>query len=162
MTREEQIAELEAYYREKGLKNAPALAVAHADKPLARLQGNTAPILARLMAGERPKDIADSFGISRIALHSWLLEHASEEWRQIASGRYQAQLEDAAELIQSAEDQLQATKARESARIASWALERIAARTYAAKGNGTEGVSITVNVNRVDQDSAITIENGQG
>lgn len=163
MTREEQIAELEAYYREKGLPNAKALSVAHADKPLARLQGNTAPILARLMAGEKPQEVASTYGISREALNAWLLTHCAEEWRAISAGKSLAKLQDAEEALDAAGDMVSVSKSREQGKLATWNLERMIPHLYAAKnGQGDGGINITVNVNRESPETGITIEQDKG
>lgn len=150
MATPEFIAELEAYYATRmspGL--AKGVAIAQQDRPLARLMGNAAPILTRLMAGEKPKEIAKSLGISREALNAWLLTHAAEEWRAIASGKALSRQQDAEETLESAEDQLSVAKGRELARVASWTLERMVPKLYGQPGKDAGGgVNITVNVDR--------------
>ena len=141
------VAELEAWYRSRGVKEhaVAMLATAQADKPLGRLMGNAEPILARLMAGETAKQIATSYGISKIALYAWLLRHVPDQWKEIKAGMAAARLDDSEETIAGAEDQLQATKGRELARIAQWQLERLD-KSYAPKQDGNAGVTINVRV----------------
>lgn len=159
MATPEQIAELEAYYRDKlSLPNAKALAVLHQDKPLAALQGKAEVILARLMAGESLKQVAAHVGVSREALGGWLLSHAPEEWRMISSGKALLRHEDATEMLENAEDQLQATKGRELARIASWSLERMIPKLYGQPGKDQAGgINISITVDR-SCDGAITVD----
>ena len=150
MATPEHIAELEKYYATRMAPNmAKAVAVAQQDRPLASLQGNAAPILARLMAGENCRQIAQSLSISRRSLNAWLLTHAAEEWRAIASGIALERQQDAEELLADADDQLSVAKGREQGRLASWTLERLAPKLYGQPGkDGTGGIVVNVNVDR--------------
>ena len=158
----EQIRELREWYESRGIgpQFAAALAINHADKPLARLMGDTSQILARLMAGEKPKQVANSLGISREALNAWLLSHAPEEWRAISTGKSLARMEDAQELIESAEEQIDINRGRELGKLAGWHMERMLPKLYGVKGEGSSGVSINISVDpscggsvTIDQDN---------
>lgn len=145
----EQIAELKAWYESRGIGSqfAGALAINHADKPLARLMGDTSQILARLMAGEKPKQVAESLGVSREALNSYLLSHAPEEWRAISTGKSLARMEDAQELIETAEEQIDINRGRELGKLAGWHMERMLPKLYGVRdAPGTGGISININV----------------
>lgn len=141
------VAELEAWYRSRGIPGnvVKTLALNQADAPLARLMGNAEPILARLMAGETAKQIAASYGVSKIALYAWLLRHVPDQWKEIKAGMAAARLDESEDAIAAADDQLSTTKGRELARIAQWQLERLD-KSYAPKQDGNAGVTINVRV----------------
>lgn len=159
MATPEQIAELEAYYATRtDPGRAKGLAAINQDRPLARLQGNAAPILARLASGLSLVQVANEYGISREALGAWLLEYAPEEYRAISAGRALARLQAAEDSIEDATDRLDVAKGRELGKLAGWQLERLS-KQYAANKDQNTGVNITVNVDR-SCDGTITVEQG--
>lgn len=163
MASPEFIKELEDYYRERGLAphQVNGLARSHQDRPLARLMGNAAPILTRLMSGDSPKQIAADLGISREALNAWLLTHAADEWRAIAGGKALIRQQDAEETLETADNQLDVAKGRELARVASWTLERLVPKLYGQPGKDGSNGGIVINVS-VDRSCSgtVTVENG--
>jgi len=159
MATPEQIAELEAYYATRtDPGRAKGLAAINQDRPLARLQGNAAPILARLASGEKLVDVARQMGITSVALGTWLLEYAAEEYRAISAGRALARLQAAEDSIEDATDRLDVAKGRELGKLAGWQLERLS-KQYAANKDQNTGVNITVNVDR-SCDGSITVDQG--
>lgn len=150
MATPEQLEELTRYYESRLASPAHArqLAEINQDRPLARLQGNAAPILARLSGGEKLAQIADSLGISAIALGTWLLEYAPEAYRSISAGRALVNMEGAEGKIEGAETMLDVAKGRELGKLAGWHLERLA-KQFAPPGKDQGGgVNIVVNVDR--------------
>ena len=118
------------------------LAVANANKPLANC--NHDEVLGRLRAGESPSQLAKSLGISHQAVYEWLIAHYPEQWMAISASKSLARIE-TAETSLDAEtiDQVGISRARESARLAQWTLERTAKRLY---GDAKEGGGTVVNV----------------
>lgn len=132
------------------------LTVANAGKPLAALDGNAEAILERLRQRESVKDIADSLGVSDVTVYGFLLRHAPDQWMEISAGKSLARIEKAADDLDTAEDQLTVSRARESARLAQWDLERAARKLYG--DNKSENTGVTVNVIIDRGTDGVTIE----
>jgi hypothetical protein len=123
------------------------LAVANADKPLAQLQGDTSGILERLKT-ERAVDIAQSLGVSHVALYAWLLKHCPEEWKAISAGKALARIEQAEMDMDAAKDQVAISKARESHRMGAWAAERVCRPIYGDTKQGNGDITVQVLIQR--------------
>lgn len=151
MASPEHIAELEAHYRSRGIEpgKAKGLALIHQDRPLAACLNDPAPILARLMAGESTKEVAESLGISSVSLFSWLVANAPEEWQAISAGKALARVEKAEnDFDDENASQAKVNRAAQSARLATWQLERTARKLYGAPEKDGSGVAIQINVDR--------------
>jgi hypothetical protein len=124
------------------------LAVAHADKVLAKFKGDTSVVLDRLRNGERAVDIAKDLGVSHVALYAFLLRNSPEEWKAISAGKALARIEQAENDMDSATDQTQISKARESHRMGAWAAERVARSIYGETKNGSGDITVQVLIQR--------------
>lgn len=116
---------------------------ANAGKPLYELKGDTSGILRRLADGERAAEIAKEFCVSQAALYAWLLRNSPEEWQAISAGRALQRYEKAKTDLDDANDQVTISRARESARLSQWDLERAARRLY---GENKDTTGVVVNV----------------
>lgn len=121
----------------EAVENAPAhtragLMVMNADKPLAQ-PGALQAVLERLDAGESTKEIANSLGISRVAINRYLLQHAPQQWKAIQSGRALVSIEDQDEKLDDAKDGVALGRVRERIGLAKWNLERVARDVYGDK-----------------------------
>lgn len=137
------------------------LAVANEGKPLAALQGDTSEMLQRLRGGESVNQISASLGISQTALYDWILRHCPEEFMAISAARSLSRIEKAEQDLDAAQDQVDIGKARESARLAQWNLERANRKLYGDNKTESGGVNIQVvidrgeaSVNVIDQEPA--------
>jgi hypothetical protein len=120
------------------------LVAANSGKPLAQYDGDTEVILKRLRAGESARAIALSLGVTHVSLYEWLIRHSPEEWKTISAGKALARIEQAESDMDSAENQVDIAKARESHRMGAWAVERVARAMYG--DNKAESGGITVQV----------------
>ena len=130
------------------MNNGKALYGKTPDQILTALQTQTAPELAK------------SLGIGHVALYQWLLRNCPEDWQSLSAAKQLSKIEDAQDRLDDMSvvlDGVTVSRIRESARIASWQLERVS-KLYAAKQEINQGISITVNVNRDLADNSITIE----
>lgn len=136
----------------------------NADKPLAKLKGDTAPILARLNEGEKAIDIAASLGISHVALYTWLLAHCPDEWRAISAAKALVRLEKAENELGDAEltpDNVSVTRSKAAAGLAQWGLERTFPKIYADAKPEQGGVTVQVLIQRDGEISTNVIPNPQ-
>ncbi len=133
---------------------ANGLAVMNAGRPLAALEGDASPILARLGAGETTKQIADSYGIALPALYQWLLRNCPEQWASASAGLALARIDKGEAILDDDNlgtnpkvDGVIVSRARASIASAQWTVERVARKMYGdTKGNGD--VAITVVIDR--------------
>lgn len=135
------------------------LEAAHADKPLAKYQGNAEPILARLRDGEKAKAIADSIGVSDVNLYAFLLRHAPQAWMELSAGRALSRKANAEELLDDeTADKNTISRARTTAQLAQWDLERANRKLYGEVKNDS-AVTVQVLVSRDgDNPTAIQVE----
>ena len=136
---------------------------------LANKQGQLAPlskldpreILERYLAGETGPQIAQSLGVTKQALSFWLISKGEEDWRAAQLVKAIDRKERADELIETADNALDLTRAREMLRSAQWDLERVCRRIY---GQDVPGVSSAVQINinlrreKASHQDAITVE----
>jgi len=120
----------------------------NAGKPLTEFTDNPTPILDRLRNGESPSRIAATLGVSHQAVYEWLLTHHPEDWQAISASKSLARIEIAESDLDDYEaDGVAIARARESARLAQWSLERVARRMYGdTKSDG--GVTINLVLDR--------------
>jgi len=115
------------------------LAVMNADKPLAQVEAEA--ILARYEGGETIAEIAKDLGVTHQALYRKLLVEHPENWKRYKAARALTDFEECREDLKSAQDGLSLGRARESARLAMWELERLAKPIY-----GQDQPQVTVNI----------------
>lgn len=120
-------------------RGAAGLAAMNADKPLAHVEAEA--ILARYESGETIAQIAEDLEVSHQALYRKLLVEHPENWKRYKAARALNDFEECRELLKSAPDGLTLGRARESARLAMWELERLAKPIY-----GQETQQVTVNI----------------
>jgi len=87
-------------------------------------------LIDRYMDGESVATIALSLGVSTARVYLLLSEHDEEGWKGSQVAMALKRLDEAKELMDSAREQVDITRARESARIAQWDLERVWRRVY--------------------------------
>lgn len=86
--------------------------------------------LTRYMDGERIDDIAKQYGVTNKRLYQVMAEHEEEAWKAAQMAAAIQRLEEAKQGLDAATDMLDIARARESARIAQWELERVCKRIY--------------------------------
>lgn len=149
------VSPIPAYLAHVPAKCLAGLAVAHADKPLAKFQGDATLILDRLGNGERAVDIAVELGIHHTKLYAWLIRHSPDEWKALSTGKAIARIEQAETDMDAAADPVAISKARESHRMGAWALERVARDLYGDTKNGTGDITVQVLIARDGEVQAI-------
>ena len=87
-------------------------------------------VLARYIGEERTQDIAQSYGVSRVALNTWLRKVAEEEWKDAQVARGIERKEKAEDALDAATDMFQVNKAQAQLKAAQWDLERTYRRVY--------------------------------
>lgn len=138
----------------------PALMAANANRPLAQLE-SPQPILDRLEKGETAIQIAESLGISKVALYKYLLRQCPEEWTAMSAAMQLAKVDDAQAILDDplqASDNVTVARVRESAKLATWQLERVARKMYGQRDESQNGVNIQVVIAPVDGEQTVTIE----
>lgn len=91
---------------------------------------NPQSIVQRYIAGEKIKDMAHQYGVSRIAMYHFLLRHVPEDWMAAQKAKAFAMKEQGEELITDAADPLELGKGREQLRAGQWDLERVDRKNY--------------------------------
>jgi hypothetical protein len=92
-------------------------------------------VISRYLDGERIEDLATELGIARQRLYQIIVEQDAPGWQAAQVGAAIERLESAKTTIDRATDALDIARARESAKIAQWELERTCKRVY---GSGIE------------------------
>src|SRR3990167_9582517 len=75
------------------------LAAMKEGKPLAALEGDPSSILSRLEQGEGTMEIAQSLGVSRISLYTFLIRHCPEKWQELATARQLCRIEECEDIL---------------------------------------------------------------
>jgi hypothetical protein len=127
----------------------------NANKPLANI--DPADVLDRLYSGDKVKDVAAHYGVSHAAMYAYLMRACPEQWLAISTGKSLERLENAEADMDSADDQLTVSKARESHRMGAWTLERVARAFF---GDTKNQAGVTVNV-VIDRSAGETIIEGE-
>lgn len=104
-------------------------------------------IVQRYIAGEKIKEMAAQYAVSRIAMYSFLLRHCPEDWMAAQKARAFAMKEQGEELITDATDPLELGKGREQLRAGQWDLERVDRKNYGRDDH----VNITFDVIGLDE-----------
>ena len=105
-------------------------------------------LIGRYLDGHTMLELAAEHGITRPRLYQILLGQAPEQWREAQVAHAVERLERDKLAIDSATDALMLAKARESAKIAAWELERLLKRLYgpSAEVTGKDGGPLTVRI----------------
>ena len=108
------------------------------------------PFLQQLYAGKSLRDIATQLGVSRQAIHAWMLREAGEKYQEAITAALVARVAEADEKLDTAADAVDIARAREQARFARMDLERRRPHLYgqrpttAVQVNGGEGMSVQI------------------
>ena len=107
-------------------------------------------VLRRYLSDETGAQIAASLGVTRAALSLHMLKHAESEWKDAQVVKAMKRKEDAEDLLETATNALDLTRARELLRSAQWDLERVCRRIYGqdAPHQGVNAVQININLKR--------------
>ena len=107
-------------------------------------------VLRRYLSDETGAQIAASLGVTRAALSLHMLKHAESEWKDAQVVKAMKRKEDAEDLLETATNALDLTRARELLRSAQWDLERVCRRIYGqdAPPQGANAVQININLRR--------------
>jgi len=135
----------------------PALIAANAGKVLASLE-SPQPILDRLIAGEPIASIAKDLGLSKVALYKYLLRNCPEDWASISASMQLAKIDDAQTELDDKtieHDSVSVARVRESAKLATWQLERMARKLYGQRDESANGVNIQVVIAPYSPDGAV-------
>ena len=114
-------------------------------------------VLRRFLAEETGSQIAQSLGVTRAALSHFMIKHAEQEWKDAQVAKALIRKERAEDLLETADNALDLTRAREQLRSAQWDLERVCRRIYGqdAPPQGVNAVQININLNRKPLDVVV-------
>lgn len=131
---------------------------------LANRQGQLAPlsklnpkdILELYLAGQTSPEIAKGLGVTPQALSYWLLSKAEDDWRAAQLVKAITRKDKADEMLETANNALDLTRAREMLRSAQWDLERVCRRIYGQDvPNVAQAVQININLRREQATNAV-------
>lgn len=115
-------------------------------------------ILSHYENGASIYDLAERLGVNNATLYRALKKYRLEDWKEIASARYEAEIEDAEKELKSAADNVAVTRARERLAAARWKLERIDRKVYGQDvSNVGQAVQININLRRGQQSPDDTV-----
>ena len=122
---------------------------------LANKQGQLAPlqsldpkaILERYLGGETSVEIAKSLGVTKQALSFWLLTKAEDDWRASQLVKAIDRKDRADQMLETADNPLDLTRAREMLRSAQWDLERVCRRVYGQDVSQSLANAVQININ---------------
>jgi hypothetical protein len=140
---------------------------------LANKQGQLAPlkdvkpedVLERYLAEETSTQIAQSYGVTRAALSFFMLKHAEEQWKNAQVTKALQRKEKAEDAMETADNPLDLTRAREMLKSAQWDLERVCRRVYGQDAPAAaQAVQININLRRegATKGDVIEVESEQG
>jgi transposase-like protein len=87
-------------------------------------------ILSHYENGASIYDLAEKLGVDNTTLYRNLKRYRPDDWKEIASARYESEIEDAEKELKAAGDALAVTRARERIAAARWRLERLDRKNY--------------------------------
>ena len=82
------------------------------------------PLLEMIYSGKSLQDIASSIGVSKQAIHAWMLRESSEKYHEAITAALVARVAEADERLAAATDAVDVARAREQARFFRMDLER--------------------------------------
>lgn len=116
-------------------------------------------ILSHYENGRSIYDLAQELGVNDATLYRALKKHRLEDWKEVASARYESEIADAEKELKEARDPLAVTRARERIASARWKLERIDRRIYGQDAPAAgSAVQININLRRENAATAQDIE----
>lgn len=116
-------------------------------------------ILAHYESGASIYDLAEKLGVHNATLYRALKKYRSEDWKEIASARYEAEIEEADRELKSADNPVAVTRARERIASARWKLERLDRKNYGQDQPApTAAVQVNINLRR-GEDATIAPHN---
>ena len=116
-------------------------------------------ILAHYESGASIYDLAERLGVHNATLYRALKKYRAEDWKEIASARYEAEIEDADKELKSADNPVAVTRARERIASARWKLERLDRKNYGQDApQQAQAVQININLRRENAATAQSIE----
>jgi hypothetical protein len=128
---------------------AKGLMVANKDRPLAVFEGDAEPVLARIRDGEKAKYVAKSLGVSDVALYAFLLRNAPTAWLELSAGKALQRKAEAEEALDDENaDRNKIARARTSAQLAQWDLEKANRKLYGESKADSGGTTVQVLVQR--------------
>jgi hypothetical protein len=128
--------------------------------PLAGL--NPKDILERYLAGETSVQIAQYYGVTKQAMSYWLLTKAEDDWRAAQLVKAIDRKDRADEMLETADNPLDLTRAREMLRSAQWDLERVCRRIYGQDvAQVAQAVQVNINLRRESATDAVQHEHIQ-
>lgn len=124
---------------------------------LANFQGRLNPlkdvdpkdILDRYLGEENSVEIAKSLGVTKAALSYFMLKYAEDQWKDAQLVKALIRKEAAETKLETADNQLELTRAREMLKSAQWDLERVCRRIYGQDQPATsQAVQINISLRR--------------
>jgi transposase-like protein len=103
-------------------------------------------ILAHYENGASIYDLAAKLGVNNATLYRSLRRYRLEDWKEVASARYEAMIEDAEKELEKAQDNNAVTRARERLAAARWKLERIDRKVYGQDQPAGVGSAVLINI----------------
>lgn len=103
-------------------------------------------ILSHYENGASIYDLANKLGVNNATIYRNLKKYRLEDWKEIATARYEGEIEEAEKELRTAPDQHAVTRARERLASARWRLERLDRRNYGqetAQGGTTVVINMT-------------------
>jgi hypothetical protein len=90
-------------------------------------------ILVRALNGEKLRDIAPEYGVSKQALQQQIIKYAPDDWRDTQAARSMVAYEEARDRLDEPLDVVDIARVREQVRARQWELERLIPRLYGQK-----------------------------
>ena len=90
-------------------------------------------ILVRSLNGEKLRDIAPEYGVSKQALQQQIIKYAPDDWRDTQAARAMVAYEEARDKLEEPLDLPDIARVREQIRSRQWELERLIPRLYGQK-----------------------------
>ena len=106
-------------------------------------------ILAHYENGASIYALAEQLGVNNATLYRNLKRYRLEDWKEVATARYESEIEDADKELKEARDNNAVTRARERIASARWKLERLDRRTYGQDApQAAAAVQVVINLRR--------------
>lgn len=112
-----------------------------ADKRLVLLDA----ILAHYENGASIYALAEQLGVNNATLYRNLKKYRQDDWREVATARYECEIEDAEKQLRDASDAVAVTRARERIASARWKLERLDRKNY-GQDQPHVGAAVQINI----------------
>lgn len=104
-------------------------------------------ILAHYESGASIYDLAEKLGVHNGTIYRALKKYRAEDWKEIASARYEAEIEDAEKELKNADNPVAVTRARERIASARWKLERLDRKNYGQDQAAGPANAVQININ---------------